>query len=335
MSTRRILIATPLYPPQVGGPATYTALLEKELPKNGFEVSVVKFGRYSWLPKGVRHIAYFVVCVFRALRADVVFAQDTVSVGLPAALAATLTGRRFVVRVPGDHAWEQASQRFGVTDSLDEFQTKQYGWRVEALRSVARFVVRRARVVVTPSEYMKKIVEGWEVQKVVRIYSSIDLSLEAKEPQQRPNGFLVVSSGRSVPWKGFEGIERVVSKEPQWNFTLVQNMSRAEALGWVKSADVFVLNSTYEGLSHALVEAMALGTPVVATNVGGNPELIEHGKTGLLVPSGDDEALHKALTEVFTKPEAARERAIAAKASLTKFSAEASVASLTHILHTL
>ena len=53
-----------------------------------------------------------------------------------------------------------------------------------------------------------------------------------------------------------------------------QDMPRAEAMGWVKAADVFVLNSTYEGLSHALVEAISLGTPIVATHVGGNPELI-------------------------------------------------------------
>jgi len=55
------------------------------------------------------------------------------------------------------------------------------------------------------------------------------------------------------------------------------------ALKLVKGSDVFVLLSRKEGLSTALLEAMAIGVPVVATRVGGNPELVEHGETGLLV----------------------------------------------------
>ena len=63
------------------------------------------------------------------------YALDPVSVGLPASLAALVLGKKFILRVAGDYAWEQGRQRFGVTDELDEFQLKKYGWRVERLRS--------------------------------------------------------------------------------------------------------------------------------------------------------------------------------------------------------
>ena len=68
------------------------------------------------------------------------------------------------------------------------------------------------------------------------------------------------------------------------------------------SLDIAVLCSTSESLSNAILEAMAAGKPVVATRVGGNPELVQAGETGLLVPSGDDGALAAALTHMMHHP---------------------------------
>ena len=336
----RILIATGVYPPESGGPATYAKLLEERLPALSFSVSVLPFSRVRHLPKVVRHAAYFWKCFKMACAADAVYALDTVSVGLPSALAAKLAGKKFLVRVPGDYAWEQARQRFGVTDELDAFQEKSYGLRVGILRAVQRFVVRCADVVVVPSNYMQKIVAGWlapngvegGVKNISVIYSSIELAPHYKLPEDRPEGFLVVSSGRRVPWKNFDGIERAVAREKGWHFFLAENLPRAQALGWVKAADVFVLNSTYEGLSHALIEAMALGTPVVATAVGGNPELIENGVDGLLVPPGDDEALYAAIKKVETDRESALARAQSARAAVGKFSIERTIEKLAGLL---
>lgn len=59
--------------------------------------------------------------------------------------------------------------------------------------------------------------------------------------------------------------------------------------------DVFVLPSANEGISNTILEAMSTGLPVIATNVGGNPELVRHGHTGLLVPPGDQDAIVDAL----------------------------------------
>jgi glycosyltransferase involved in cell wall biosynthesis len=62
--------------------------------------------------------------------------------------------------------------------------------------------------------------------------------------------------------------------------------------------DIFVLPSHWEGLSLALVEAMGSGRAVVATDVGGNPEVVTNGRTGLLVPPNDHQSLTDALTQV-------------------------------------
>jgi glycosyltransferase involved in cell wall biosynthesis len=59
--------------------------------------------------------------------------------------------------------------------------------------------------------------------------------------------------------------------------------------------DVFVLPSINEGISNTLLEAMASGLPVIATRAGGNPELVDHQRTGLLTPVGDARALAEAI----------------------------------------
>ena len=62
-----------------------------------------------------------------------------------------------------------------------------------------------------------------------------------------------------------------------------------------RAADASVLSSAWENFPHTLVEALAVGTPVVATSVGGVPEIVRDGENGLLVPPGDPAALAAAL----------------------------------------
>jgi glycosyltransferase involved in cell wall biosynthesis len=142
----------------------------------------------------------------------------------------------------------------------------------------------------------------------------------------------VLSFGRRVPWKGFEALERVAAREPGWNLKIFSEVPYPQAMGWLKSADVYVNNSTYEGLSHQIVEAMALGTPIIATNVGGNPELVENGKTGLLIPSKDDEALRAAIRQVQSDPNAARARARQAQVKVQEFSIDNAIAKISALI---
>lgn len=90
---------------------------------------------------------------------------------------------------------------------------------------------------------------------------------------------------------------------------------RKDVAGLLPNFDVYALSSITEGFSIACVEAMAAGVPVVATRSGGPEEIVEHGRSGLLVPTRDPEAMASAIEQIVTKPEwaatltrAARER---------------------------
>jgi glycosyltransferase involved in cell wall biosynthesis len=80
---------------------------------------------------------------------------------------------------------------------------------------------------------------------------------------------------------------------------------RPDVADLVDVVEAVVLPSRSEGLPFALLEAMALAKPVVATEVGGNPEVVEHGSTGLLVPPQDPEALAEAIAFLLDRPDAA------------------------------
>jgi starch synthase len=87
---------------------------------------------------------------------------------------------------------------------------------------------------------------------------------------------------------------------------------------YLRAADVFVLYSGYEGLPHVVLEAMAVGTPVVASAKGGIPEVVEDGVTGRLVPWGDDARLSDALLEALSDPAKVTYWAERARARITR-----------------
>jgi glycosyltransferase involved in cell wall biosynthesis len=78
--------------------------------------------------------------------------------------------------------------------------------------------------------------------------------------------------------------------------------NRRDVPDLLAAADVFVLSSIWEGLSLALLEAMAAGLPAVVTSVGGNVEVIEDGRSGLIVPPSDEPALAAALVTMLDQP---------------------------------
>lgn len=130
----KITIATGIYPPSIGGPATYSKLLFDNLPKQGIDVSVLSYDQVRHLPKGLSHLTFFLKLFSVAKRSKIVFAQDPVSVGLPTLIFCKLTGKKFFIRIAGDYAWEQSVNRFGVKDSIDDFQNKKYGFSIQLLK---------------------------------------------------------------------------------------------------------------------------------------------------------------------------------------------------------
>ena len=373
MAKTVICIATPLYLPDIGGPATHVALLEHGLSKGEFELRIVKFGSVRGFPKVLRHIVYF----FNVLRASIgsrfIYALDPTSVGVPAYMAAKLLGKKFLLRVGGDYAWEQGTQRFGVTETLDEFVAyRQPSIRVRLLQFVQSRIARRAAFVVAPSEYLAGIIRTWGVPnyRIKVVYSQPELAASnlsrsdaRKKLKLHEDEEIVLSTGRLVPWKGFEGVvdaavrvrkerqvrlyiagegpgrnalEKHIEKKEAQNFVSLLGQISQEELGvWLAAADMFVLNTAYEGLSHALLEAFVAHTPVITTPVGGNTELVDDGITGLFIEKDDIRSLAAAMSHLFVDRVFAAKLAEQAYASLARFNKDIALQSLSSLFKSL
>ena len=135
--------------------------------------------------------------------------------------------------------------------------------------------------------------------------------------------FKIITVGRLVPWKQIDKLIEVVAQCEGIGLVIVgqgaefENLkalahalgvedriflagarNKQETIALMQACDLFVLNSSYEGFPHVVLEAMSIGLPVVATSVGGTPEVVHDGQNGRLILSNDTKALERILLEL-------------------------------------
>lgn len=264
-------------------------------------------------------------------RADIVFIN---SLGLP------LVGggeQPRVLKVVGDLAWERAVNKGWIapTTDIDDFQTRRDGLRVELLKRQRAREVRRMDRVIVPSAYLREMVIGWGAapERVEVIYNALAPDAQATALSQfyaraelgLESGPLLLAVARLVPWKGIDHVISALHAVPDVRLLVAgdgPDAARLHALAesegvaarvmflgqvprermplYFRAADYTVLYSGYEGLSHVLLESLLAGTPVIASDKGGNPEVVRHAENGLLVPYIDRGALVDALWTAFS-----------------------------------
>jgi glycosyltransferase involved in cell wall biosynthesis len=331
----RILLLPGIWPPDIGGPATHGPDFARFLLDHGHQVQVVTMadGHVTDRPCPVETVSRshrfpirYSLLAGRAARlareADVVYATATYAA---AAAAATVARRPLVAKLVSDPAYERG-YRYGVArGTLEEFQL-QGGAASVALRRARTLALSRARTIVVPSEYLAGVARGFGVDParvVVVSNPAPDVAPSGQAPH--PNTF--VYAGRLTRQKALgvaidafarvpgaqltvvgDGPERAALEQRAHGAGLDARISflgaqpRARVLDLLGGAWASVLPSDWENLPHAAVESLAVGTPVVATSVGGVPEVVHDGVNGLLVPPGSPEAFAAALRRLVDDP---------------------------------
>lgn len=329
----RVLLVSNLFPPDIGGPATYVSRLAHDLHQRGHSVQLVVCaenpsagGEY---PFPVRRVSRRITMPLRMLivllwvmwysrRAEVVYVNG---LELPGVLGSRLMRKPAALKVVGDFAWEYAVRHGWTNDGIDHFQSARYSRKVELVRRLEHWYAQNVDRVITPSLYLKSIVAGWGVppDRISVVYNALTSRFDGTISQEQArravglDGTLVLTVARLYKWKNIDVLIRLVPDlPPESTLVIVGDGPEEDSLKglaakmgiadrvifvgrvpqskvalYLRAADVFVLNTRYEGLSHTLLEAMDVGIPVVATAVGGNLELIEDGVNGFLVDVDD------------------------------------------------
>lgn len=326
-----LFVATGIFHPESGGPATYLREMLPALQSRGWSLRVLSYGdsRLSDDPYPVTRVArrvyplrlakYGLSARKNLAWADVIYLQST---DLP------LWRRRHVprvIKIVGDQAWERCIRRGWIAPDLnvDDFQTVQGDWRVRWQSDSRSRQAAAMDAVVVPSHYLKRMVMGWGVDaaKVHVIYNALRQPPPFAESRAEVRADLgwdsrptLLAAARLHPWKGIDHLMAAMASMPDLRLIVAGDgpdlgrlQSLAQTLGervrfmgcrprrgllrLMYAADALVLYSGYEGLSHTLLESLQLGTPVLASDKGGNPELVQHGVNGLLVPYADIGAL--------------------------------------------
>lgn len=243
-----------------------------------------------------------------------------------AGIGSLLARRPLVLKLVADAAYERARRQGIFTGSLAEFQHAR-GPRIAALRLARDLALRRASHVVCPSAFLRELALGWGIhsEKV-----SVLPNASPPLPELRPaegvraelglEGPLLAFAGRINPQKALDVLLDALAQVEGPSLALAGDgpelarleryaaelrldgrvrflgaRSRAEVLELFRAADAAVLTSAWENFPHTVVEALAVGTPVVGTAVGGVAEIVRDGENGLLVPPGDPAAFAEAL----------------------------------------
>ena len=336
-----ILFVSGIYPPDIGGPATYVSRMAYELMRLGHSIQVLTLGernRRISNPFPVRKIIRGKIILLRSLRmflaamimakeADLIYATGSPWDSWIISLAtAKLRRKRVILKVVGDSVWEWA-QRKSFSDLLmGDFNKKKGGERIEILKWFRNLLARKSDLIITPSAFLRNVVEQWGIQprKIRIIFNVVESPLKRKLNYHKRDRE-VATVARLMPWKGIDGLIRVMNLLPkdiklvvigdgplmsalraqakneglEKRVAFTGSLSKEKVFERLTKSSVFALNSRYEGFPHTVLEAMAVGTAVVATNVGGNAEVIKDGKNGILVPVGDEKIMAEKIGLLF------------------------------------
>jgi glycosyltransferase involved in cell wall biosynthesis len=364
MPRTRLFIASGIFHPEPGGPATYLHELLPQLQSRGWDVRALTFSdtadnqgepypvtRIVRARYPVRMGRYAAASRPLLAWADLVYVHQ---LGLP------LLGKHRaprIIKIVGDIVWERAVRRGWISpkQDIDAFQHGRYGVRVGFDRERLNQEARNFDGVIVPSEYLRRMVAGWGVDdaRIRVIYNALpddnttpemsrqEARARLKLPADQP---VVLTVGRVLPWKGVDHLASALAHVPDVRLvvagdgpalpdarraaetagvtdrvTFLGRVARREVPLWMRAADYVALYSGYEGLSHTLLESLRAGTPVIASDKGGNPEVVRHGVNGLLVPYVDTGALADALREAF-QPGRRDQLAARAETGMDRFS---------------
>lgn len=298
----RIVIATGIYPPEVGGPAYYAEGLAGAFRKSGHEVAIITYGWMKHLSTGLRHVLYGCKLFVPLIRADACIALDTFSVAVPAAVICNMLGAPLIVRTGGDFVWEHYLERTEDLLPLVRFYSehKPLSFRERIIRALTRSALSHA-VVVFSTKLQRDVwlkPYGLAPERTRIIGNAVDAPLSPEKPlaknflwHVRP---IAMKNGKLL----HAAFARAKATHP--DITLEEGMiSKRELLERMKGCYAVILPSLTEISPNYILDALRFKKPFIMDKYSGFAEWL--GPYGILVDPLDENDIVRAL-ETLAEP---------------------------------
>lgn len=330
-----ILIVTPIFPPQIGGPASYVSGLRNRLQEQ-HDVDVVTFSQakiskqkkvfeVSTSGTVLSRQTRLLLQIFKlAKKNQIMYAQGTMVVGVASLIVSKVKKIPLVVKFVGDEVWEPLAENGKTNTTLEAFYAvKNF---INPKLWLHRFVLKCAHQIIVPSEYLSNFlitVHGVNLKKIAVVSNAVEIPDEINNSSVREAN-KIVFVGRLVPWKHVDQIieaTRLARIKKPWTLTIIGDgiernaleaqvkkihaessitfkgkLSKEQTLQEIASAQRLVLYSSYEGQPHSLIEAMLLNTPIIASEIPAHTELM--GKNDLVKPNNPNALAHAINSEI-------------------------------------
>jgi glycosyltransferase involved in cell wall biosynthesis len=310
----KILLVTGIYPPDIGGPATFIPELSRFLSDKGHDLRILTLAQSTnrqtsdkvpviriqrKIPKILRMIIIItkIVLVPREYKIFANGLHEEVGISL-------LFRKRYAVaKIVGDPVWERCRNRNGTKKNILEFNQTNNSTKSYLERKLLTLGLNQFKTITCPSEELCEIVESWNVTKPIKYIANGVSTKEVNPVFQWEFDLICVS--RLVSWKninkhieiakelnlklaivgsGPEEIElKEFAKSLGCNATFFGEKKKIEIEELLKKSKVFILLSEYEGLSFSLLEAMSFGLPAIVSNIRSNSSVVRDGIDGAVI----------------------------------------------------
>lgn len=331
----RALVITGIFPPDHGGPASYVpricnALIDRAIDvkavitlsdkilHDDYKFQVMRIQRSANRFKRILKLAAY---VRRHIdNVDVIYVNGLLFESM--FLLKVVWSKPVVVKIVGDVVWEISVNKRFYTGGIEAFQSHNRIGLTTILKAIRNHLLSKADGIIVPSKYLQTIVQKWvgDKTKLQLIYNSVDEKAFKAEKRL----YDVVTVCRLVPWKGVSELIdlcienrlrlNIVGDGPLRNFLESRAIEFPDLINFtgalpqdrvaseISKGRIFVLNSSYEGLPHVILEAMLVKVPVIATNVGGTSEIIVDDFNGYLVHPTNTQMLNKRVCDLIKNP---------------------------------
>lgn len=312
----KILIATGVYPPDIGGPATYTEKLSQELKKLNCEVKIITYGlNQPERPPDIifinktkniflRYFCFFWQAAKLATGTDIVYTLDLISAGLPAVMAAKFRGKKIVFRTGGDFLWEKAWRNGWTEVSLARYYEEKKTAREKVLIYFCRWLLKKIDLIIFSTRLQADIYEKYYGVAPLKTKILINALPAIKVNPGQSFKDSIIFAGRLIKLKNLERLIKAFAKikSPRTNLLLFGQgpeekklqkliidlgvadkiklggaVKHQELMSIISGCRFFILPSLTEISPNLALECVSLAKPLILTRENGlESKIAEH-----------------------------------------------------------